>query len=86
MTEGCWGKPPYPYQALPLLHSFLIGEDGHVYKGRGWNIKGDHTGPTWNPISIGITFMGNYMGKHPAPWKRGGMGRRDSQALPPICS
>lgn len=62
------GSPSYAHQALPLLHSFLIGEDGLVYEGRGWNIKGDHTGPTWNPISIGITFMGNYMGKHPAPW------------------
>ncbi|XP_035313651.1 peptidoglycan recognition protein 1 isoform X1 [Cricetulus griseus] len=47
---------------------FLIGEDGHVYEGRGWHIKGDHTGPTWNPISIGITFMGNYIPKCPAPW------------------
>ncbi|XP_051062953.1 peptidoglycan recognition protein 1 [Phodopus roborovskii] len=46
-------------------YNFLIGEDGHVYEGRGWNIKGDHTGPTWNPISIGITFMGNYMERVP---------------------
>ncbi|KAL2763056.1 peptidoglycan recognition protein 1 precursor, partial [Daubentonia madagascariensis] len=42
-------------------YNFLIGEDGLVYEGRGWNIKGDHSGPTWNPMSIGITFMGNYM-------------------------
>ncbi|XP_053463638.1 peptidoglycan recognition protein 1 [Nycticebus coucang] len=46
-------------------YNFLIGEDGLVYEGRGWNIKGDHTGPTWNPISIGITFMGNYMERLP---------------------
>lgn len=46
--------------------SFLIGEDGLVYEGRGWDTKGDHTGMTWNPISIGISFMGNYMGKCPA--------------------
>lgn len=44
-------------------HSFLIGEDGLVYEGRGWKIKGDHSGPTWNPRAIGITFMGNYMGE-----------------------
>ncbi|XP_028711999.1 peptidoglycan recognition protein 1 [Peromyscus leucopus] len=48
-----------------VAYNFLIGEDGHVYEGRGWNIKGDHTGPTWNPISIGITFMGNYMDRVP---------------------
>uniref|UniRef100_A0A8C6QXE6 Peptidoglycan recognition protein 1 n=2 Tax=Nannospalax galili TaxID=1026970 RepID=A0A8C6QXE6_NANGA len=46
-------------------YNFLIGEDGLVYEGRGWNIKGAHTGPTWNPISIGITFMGNYMDRVP---------------------
>ncbi|XP_008576805.1 PREDICTED: peptidoglycan recognition protein 1 [Galeopterus variegatus] len=48
-------------------YNFLIGEDGLVYEGRGWDIKGDHTGPTWNPMSIGITFMGNYMERTPPP-------------------
>ncbi|XP_055471566.1 peptidoglycan recognition protein 1 [Psammomys obesus] len=48
-----------------VAYNFLIGEDGHVYEGRGWSIKGDHTGPTWNPLSIGITFMGNYMDRLP---------------------
>ena len=69
-------KPPYPYQAPPLLHSFLIGEDGHVYEGRGWNIKGDHTGPIWNPMSIGITFMGNFMGKYSMSWTGDGVGSK----------
>ncbi|NP_033428.1 peptidoglycan recognition protein 1 precursor [Mus musculus] len=49
-----------------VAYNFLIGEDGHVYEGRGWNIKGDHTGPIWNPMSIGITFMGNFMDRVPA--------------------
>ncbi|XP_010945144.1 peptidoglycan recognition protein 1 [Camelus bactrianus] len=48
-------------------YNFLIGEDGLVYEGRGWNIKGAHAGPTWNPISIGISFMGNYMNRVPPP-------------------
>ncbi|XP_066121420.1 peptidoglycan recognition protein 1 [Saccopteryx bilineata] len=48
-------------------YNFLIGEDGLVYEGRGWNTKGDHAGVTWNPISIGITFMGNYMERSPPP-------------------
>ncbi|XP_036130770.1 peptidoglycan recognition protein 1 isoform X2 [Molossus molossus] len=46
---------------------FLIGEDGLVYEGRGWKVKGDHAGRAWNPISIGITFMGNYMERVPPP-------------------
>ncbi|XP_006901342.1 PREDICTED: peptidoglycan recognition protein 1-like [Elephantulus edwardii] len=48
-----------------VAYNFLIGEDGLVYEGRGWNIKGDHTGYIWNPMSIGITFMGNYMERVP---------------------
>ncbi|XP_045296777.1 peptidoglycan recognition protein 1 [Leopardus geoffroyi] len=48
-------------------YNFLIGEDGLVYEGRGWDIKGDHTGVTWNPMSIGISFMGNYMERSPPP-------------------
>ncbi|XP_007532247.1 peptidoglycan recognition protein 1 [Erinaceus europaeus] len=48
-------------------YNFLIGEDGLVYEGRGWDIKGDHAGPTWNPMSIGISFMGNYMERSPPP-------------------
>ncbi|NP_445825.1 peptidoglycan recognition protein 1 precursor [Rattus norvegicus] len=51
-----------------VAYNFLIGEDGHVYEGRGWTIKGDHTGPIWNPMSIGITFMGDY--SHRVPAKR----------------
>ncbi|XP_012616934.1 peptidoglycan recognition protein 1 [Microcebus murinus] len=46
-------------------YNFLIGEDGLVYEGRGWHTKGAHSGPSWNPISIGITFMGNYMEREP---------------------
>ncbi|XP_045843640.1 peptidoglycan recognition protein 1 [Meles meles] len=48
-------------------YNFLIGEDGLVYEGRGWDTKGDHTGKIWNPISIGISFMGNYMERSPPP-------------------
>ncbi|XP_040832069.1 peptidoglycan recognition protein 1-like [Ochotona curzoniae] len=48
-------------------YNFLIGEDGLVYEGRGWNIKGDHTGPTWNTRAIGISFMGNFMDRAPHP-------------------
>ncbi|KAF4011149.1 PGLYRP1 [Cervus elaphus hippelaphus] len=46
-------------------YNFLIGEDGLVYEGRGWNTIGAHSGATWNPISIGISFMGKYMDRAP---------------------
>ncbi|KAI5213568.1 peptidoglycan recognition protein 1 [Manis pentadactyla] len=48
-------------------YNFLIGEDGLVYEGRGWDTEGAHTGSTWNPMSIGISFMGNYMERSPPP-------------------
>ncbi|XP_043852595.1 peptidoglycan recognition protein 1 [Dromiciops gliroides] len=50
-----------------IAYNFLIGEDGLIYEGRGWSIIGAHTGPTWNPISLGISFMGNFMERGPAP-------------------
>ncbi|XP_037372715.1 peptidoglycan recognition protein 1 [Talpa occidentalis] len=48
-------------------YNFLIGEDGLVYEGRGWDTIGAHSGASWNPMSIGITFMGNYMERTPPP-------------------
>ncbi|CAD7011840.1 unnamed protein product [Ceratitis capitata] len=40
-------------------YNFLIGGDGQVYEGRGWNTLGAHA-TNWNSKSIGISFMGNY--------------------------
>ena len=40
-------------------YNFLIGGDGQVYEGRGWNTVGAHA-TNWNSKSIGISFMGNY--------------------------
>ncbi|XP_058386687.1 peptidoglycan recognition protein 1-like [Diceros bicornis minor] len=48
-----------------VSYNFLIGEDGLVYEGRGWNTQGAHSGPTWNAKSIGISFIGNYMERAP---------------------
>lgn len=57
-------SPGNPSSLLnPPPHSFLIGEDGLVYEGRGWDTQGAHAGGGWNSKSIGISFMGNYMGK-----------------------
>ncbi|XP_036915734.1 peptidoglycan recognition protein 1 [Sturnira hondurensis] len=49
-----------------VAYNFLIGEDGLVYEGRGWDIQGDHAS-RWNNKAIGITFMGNFMERSPAP-------------------
>ena len=65
-----------------------------MYEGRGWNTLGAHSGPTWNPIAIGISFMGNYMGKCPAVSEVADMGsggwyfmvRPGWEALPPTTS
>ncbi|XP_044161289.1 peptidoglycan recognition protein 1-like [Bufo gargarizans] len=45
-------------------YNFLIGEDGAVYEGRGWTTHGAHA-LTYNPISIGISFIGSFDGREP---------------------
>lgn len=42
-------------------YSFLIGEDGNVYEGRGWNYVGAHA-PGYNTQSIGICVLGDFSG------------------------
>lgn len=42
-------------------YNFLIGEDGHVYEGRGWDKVGAHA-PGYNFQSIGVCFMGDFNG------------------------
>ena len=49
---------------LILLCSFLIGGDGHVYEGRGWNVQGAHT-QGFNTKGYGVCFIGNFMEKNP---------------------
>jgi len=39
--------------------NFLVGGDGNIYEGRGWERVGTHaTG--YNSLSIGICFLGDY--------------------------
>lgn len=47
-------------------YNFLLGGDGLVYEGRGWDHAGNHTSK-YDNISIGIGFMGNYDKKMPTP-------------------
>ncbi|TFJ97767.1 outer dense fiber protein 3B [Platysternon megacephalum] len=52
-----------------IAYNFLIGEDGKVYEGRGWNTEGAHT-YGYNDISLGIAFIGDFTGRSPnaAAW------------------
>lgn len=40
-------------------YNFVIGGDGHVYEGRGWDLVGAHT-LGWNNISVSFSVMGDY--------------------------
>lgn len=42
-----------------LPYNFLIGNDGRVYEGRGWNAIGAHTFG-YNRCSMGLAFIGDY--------------------------
>jgi hypothetical protein len=43
-----------------IAYNFLIGGDGQVYEGRGWDNVGAHT-YGYNKKAIGISFVGTYM-------------------------
>lgn len=45
-------------------YNFLIGGDGSVYIGRGWDLEGAHTRP-YNDNSICMAFIGNYSETEP---------------------
>ncbi|XP_001605198.1 peptidoglycan recognition protein 1 isoform X2 [Nasonia vitripennis] len=41
-------------------YHFLVGEDGNVYEGRGWDLVGAHA-PGYNGQGIGICLIGNFV-------------------------
>lgn len=45
-------------------YNFLIGNDGYVYEGRGWNHQGAHT-KGFNKVSLGISFLGHFVNHLP---------------------
>ncbi|XP_064544483.1 peptidoglycan-recognition protein LC isoform X5 [Drosophila montana] len=45
-------------------YNFLVGGDGTVYEGRGWDSQGAHT-LGYNNDSIGISFIGTFIKIHP---------------------
>ncbi|XP_045726625.1 peptidoglycan recognition protein 4 [Mirounga angustirostris] len=45
-------------------YNFLVGQDGVIYEGVGWNVQGSHA-PGYNDIALGIAFMGTFLGTPP---------------------
>ncbi|XP_022916754.1 peptidoglycan-recognition protein SC2-like [Onthophagus taurus] len=45
-------------------YNFVVGGDGNVYTGRGWNRQGAHT-VNFNSRSIGIAFIGTFTSGNP---------------------
>ncbi|RNA36663.1 peptidoglycan-recognition SC2-like [Brachionus plicatilis] len=45
-------------------YSFIVGEDGNVYEGRGWSRVGAHA-PGYNSNSIGICVIGDFTSRLP---------------------
>ncbi|XP_063986036.1 peptidoglycan-recognition protein LF-like [Diachasmimorpha longicaudata] len=40
-------------------YNFLVGGDGNIYEGRGWDVQGAHTF-NYNKKSIGLSFIGTF--------------------------
>ena len=45
-------------------YNFLIGEDGNVYEGRGWDRLGAHSGSA-NSVSLGYSVIGTFTNSLP---------------------
>lgn len=45
-------------------YNYLVGEDGRVYEGRGWNREGAHT-KGFNRDAVAISVMGDFTSREP---------------------
>ena len=54
----------------PSPFSFLIGSDGSIYEGRGWNQTGAHIAG-FNRCSISVSFLGNFNDHNPTLMAQG---------------
>ncbi|XP_058790731.1 peptidoglycan-recognition protein LE-like isoform X2 [Phymastichus coffea] len=76
-TEPCYdrGSCVYTVRYIQTFHieskgwddisyNFLVGGDGSIYEGRGWDVEGAHTF-NYNKKSIGISFIGTFTKKEP---------------------
>ncbi|XP_034044072.1 N-acetylmuramoyl-L-alanine amidase [Thalassophryne amazonica] len=48
-----------------IAYSFVIGSDGYVYEGIGWNYRGTHTRGR-NSVGFGVSIIGNYTATLPS--------------------
>ncbi|KAL3871087.1 hypothetical protein ACJMK2_039108 [Sinanodonta woodiana] len=48
------------HQWPDIGYSFIVGEDGNVYEGRGWDEIGAHT-LNYNSVGLGFCIIGNFM-------------------------
>lgn len=54
-------EPFFPFRGWDDIgYSFLVGQDGNVYEGRGWHHVGAHT-QGYNSRGFAASFMGNFM-------------------------
>ncbi|XP_048754066.1 peptidoglycan recognition protein-like [Ostrea edulis] len=56
--------PPAGRGWWDIGYSFMIGEDGNVYEGRGWDEVGAHT-YGYNSVGLGISFIGDFRERLP---------------------
>jgi hypothetical protein len=58
-------KKPYVIfvDSIKISFRFLIGGDGKIYEGRGWDMSGAHA-PNYNSRSVGICLIGDFMSKY----------------------
>ncbi|XP_046505975.1 peptidoglycan recognition protein 4 isoform X3 [Equus asinus] len=52
------------FNSCDIGYNFLVGQDGVLYEGVGWNVQGSHTAG-YNDIALGIAFMGTFSGTAP---------------------
>ncbi|XP_036922944.1 peptidoglycan recognition protein 4 isoform X4 [Sturnira hondurensis] len=52
------------FDSCDIPYNFLVGQDGAVYEGVGWNVQGSRN-PGYNDIALGIAFMGTFSGTPP---------------------
>uniref|UniRef100_H0WZL5 Peptidoglycan recognition protein 3 n=1 Tax=Otolemur garnettii TaxID=30611 RepID=H0WZL5_OTOGA len=66
MLRGLQSHSVYSRGWYDVAYNFLVGDNGRVYEGVGWDIQGLHT-QDYNSVSLGIAFFGNKMGSSPSP-------------------
>nr|XP_045371992.1 peptidoglycan recognition protein 3 [Camelus bactrianus] len=64
--QGLQSHSVYTKGWCDVAYNFLVGNDGRVYEGVGWNVQGMHT-QGYNNISLGLAFFGNEIGSSPSP-------------------